>query len=264
MKSFSTYLSERKKSKKLKEDAVIAAGDAGTGNTGLTAVAASADSDIVQNDTDDDSDDYGAKTGANDVLGKYKKGQGVFGKDDFHLPDMLFKYDRFAGASAYAKGKKKKKQGYANQVFAKELKKIFENWNPDLDDKEKNEWGEEWQLLDHRHFLYHVIEEICDDCMLDPQGDHDVDSIYLYDIHYVINAGHYIVHLHGGMNGGQVREKLVKYFSLVKKFAKKLLSNDDIIESVWLIDFCNDCCDDVWDLRLGVSLKPDECDKPPV
>jgi hypothetical protein len=48
--------------------------------------------------------------------------------------------------------------------------------------------------------------------------------------------------------------------SLVRKFLGKLLdyNNGQVFKDVWLIDWDNDCCDDVWTLRLGLGLSDEE------
>lgn len=56
----------------------------------------------------------------------------------------------------------------------------------------------------------------------------------------------------GGANGSG---DLVKYISLIKKLAKAMKER---FADVWLLDWANDCCDDVWTLRLCFKLKEDE------
>lgn len=53
---------------------------------------------------------------------------------------------------------------------------------------------------------------------------------------------HYIVTLYGGLNG---RGDLFDYLSDVQHIVVQL-------DNVWLIDWINDCLDDVWVLRIGV------------
>ena len=50
------------------------------------------------------------------------------------------------------------------------------------------------------------------------------------------------------------------YLSLVRKFLGKLLdyNNGKMFKDVWMIDWDNDCCDDVWTLRLGLELSDKE------
>lgn len=239
MKSFKQYLKRR-----LKEDAVMTAGDGVAG-------------DVVSGAEPSTGGEVQQGTSAEDVLGKYGKEKGCFGPGDFHLPDPLFKYDRFAGASSYGKKKRKKpiKLAFQNDVVKKELKKIFENWDPKYDDKDRNEFGEHWIKIDDRHnALGQYLEDVCRDCMLDPNDYHAVDAIHFYSLHWLPEGNYYIAHLVGGTNGLNDRKKLAKYFALVKKFASKLLEDHEFIESAWLVDFCNDCCDDVWGLRVGISL----------
>ena len=54
--------------------------------------------------------------------------------------------------------------------------------------------------------------------------------------------------LFGGCNGGGSPRKIITYLAVVKKFAKKLLER---FGHVWLIDWTNDCADDVWTVRLA-------------
>lgn len=53
------------------------------------------------------------------------------------------------------------------------------------------------------------------------------------------------------------------YLSVVKKLAKKLI---DVFGDCWLVDWSNDCLDDVWTVRLGFAdvndlFKKDEMDE---
>ena len=46
----------------------------------------------------------------------------------------------------------------------------------------------------------------------------------------------------------------------MRKFLGKLLdyNNGQCFKDVWMIDWDNDCCDDVWTLRLGLELTDEE------
>ena len=46
----------------------------------------------------------------------------------------------------------------------------------------------------------------------------------------------------------------------MRKFLGKLLDYDfgHFFRDVWMIDWDNDCCDDVWTLRLGIELTDEE------
>lgn len=55
-------------------------------------------------------------------------------------------------------------------------------------------------------------------------------------------GAHYIVTLYGGLNG---RGDFFDYLSDVQHIIVQL-------DNVWLIDWINDCLDDVWVLRIGV------------
>jgi hypothetical protein len=69
----------------------------------------------------------------------------------------------------------------------------------------------------------------------------DTDSSI--SIHEISKQGtHYIVTLYGGLNG---RGDFFDYLSDVQHIVLQL-------DNVWLIDWINDCLDDVWTLRIGV------------
>lgn len=69
----------------------------------------------------------------------------------------------------------------------------------------------------------------------------DTDSSI--SIHEISKQGtHYIVTLYGGLNG---RSDFFDYLSDVQHIILQL-------DNVWLIDWINDCLDDVWTLRIGV------------
>ena len=75
--------------------------------------------------------------------------------------------------------------------------------------------------------------------------------------------GHLIATMYGGANGGGLRGKESNwtfYLSLVRKFLGTILdyNNGKFCKDVWLIDWDNDCCDDVWTLRLGLELTDEE------
>jgi len=56
---------------------------------------------------------------------------------------------------------------------------------------------------------------------------------------------YYIITLFGGLNG---RGEILFYMEDVEKLLKKLMIRGN---SVWLIDWINDCPDDVFTLRIG-------------
>lgn len=62
------------------------------------------------------------------------------------------------------------------------------------------------------------------------------------------NKTFYILSLYGGLNG---RGQFLFYLEDVAKLIKKLTIRFD---RVWLIDWKNDCPDDVFEIRLGMRL----------
>lgn len=69
----------------------------------------------------------------------------------------------------------------------------------------------------------------------------DTDSSI--SIHEISKQGtHYIVTLYGGLNG------CGEFFDYLKDVQYIVLH----LEGAWLIDWINDCPDDVWVLRIGV------------
>lgn len=135
----------------------------------------------------------------------------------------------------------------------KKMKKIVEQWKPEFDDKPTNQFGERWQKLRNDDWLVVAIDSIAKDCQLDPSDfGPKVDSINVSSVH-MLNSGNLIVTVFGGANGGGIaNESNFKiYLAIVKKFVGKLLDfNTDLFADAWLIDWDNDCCDDVWTLRF--------------
>ena len=75
-------------------------------------------------------------------------------------------------------------------------------------------------------------------------------------MHIVNSSNNLIVTVFGGANGGGIEgvSNFKIYLAVVKKFISKLLDDKHIFTDSWLIDWSNDCCDDVWTLRF--ALKP--------
>ena len=137
-----------------------------------------------------------------------------------------------------------------------------ESWDPSYDDKPVNQWGEKWQKISGT-YLNSVIDDIIKDVQIDPFEDGPkIERLYLGSLH-LCEDGHLIATIYGGANGGGFRgeESNWKYYlSLVRKFLGKLLDYDNgqFFRDVWMIDWDNDCCDDVWTLRLGLELSDKE------
>jgi len=76
----------------------------------------------------------------------------------------------------------------------------------------------------------------------------------VWDIHKV-EDGPYIINFGGGANGGGGDKKRVTYLALVKKVVKKI---QEEFKHVWMLDWTNDCPDDVWTLRICVNPEDEE------
>lgn len=62
-------------------------------------------------------------------------------------------------------------------------------------------------------------------------------------LHEIVNKGnHYVVTLYGGLNGcGRLHNYLNDVQEIINQF-----------NNVWLVNWDNDCPDDVWVLKIGV------------
>ena len=147
----------------------------------------------------------------------------------------------------------------SKQKKIQDLKTFLESWNPDYEDKEENQFGEKWRKIDCKHYIYDIVERAISDCMIDPDSQHlEVDRLSLNSIHQVDSDGHYIACIFGGANGGGPDHKWEIYLALVKKLVRKL---NEKFGKVWLLDFDNDCCDDLWTLRLCFDSLDEEKEK---
>lgn len=127
------------------------------------------------------------------------------------------------------------------------LKLLMEDWIPDYDDKPVNQWGEKWMDIPSSDWIFVVVNDIVKDCQADPDEEHKEDSLRLSSVHRT-EYDDYIITVFGGCNGAGTERKLVTYLAVVKKLVKKLLEQ---FGHVWLIDWSNDCADDVWTVRLA-------------
>ena len=137
----------------------------------------------------------------------------------------------------------------SKKLFDRCAKVILEDWIPEYDDKPVNQWGERWFKVPNNDAMSEIVDEIVKDCCADPDLDFMPDNIRLSSLHRV-EGGYYIATVFGGCNGGGDYRKTIVYLSVVKKFAKKLLEK---FGRVWLVDWKNDCCDDVWTVRIAFS-----------
>lgn len=137
-----------------------------------------------------------------------------------------------------------------------------ESLDPEDADKPENQYGEKWQRVTDT-YLNSVIDGIMRDIRIDPSDEGmRIERISIGDLH-ICEDGHLVLEVFGGANGGGftgVESNWPFYLSLVKKFLVKLLDYDNrnFFKDVWLIDWDNDCCDDVWTMNLGLTLSDEE------
>lgn len=144
-----------------------------------------------------------------------------------------------------------------------EYELFSEGLDPKYADQPENQYGEKWERLSGT-YLNSVIESIMKDIRVD-SSDEDgprMERMSLGDLH-ICEDGHLIAEIYGGANGGGFRgveSNWPFYLALVKKFLLKLLDydNGNMFKDVWMIDWDNDCCDDVWTLTLGIRLSDKE------
>lgn len=118
-------------------------------------------------------------------------------------------------------------------------------------DKPGADFGENWKGVPLNSPLRRDIERIVTDCQLQPDEHLRQDSLSMMGL--FTYDGRYIVQLTGGTNGSPDERKILAYLALVRKFCKKML-DENVAERIWLIDWKNDCADDVWYVRLGFKL----------
>lgn len=149
------------------------------------------------------------------------------------------------------------------EVFANQLRPMNESWKPEYDDKPVNQWGEKWTKLPNSHYVVGHIDDVADDCQIDPSTrGPKIDNLNVSSVH-AFSDGRLLVTVFGGANGGEMPGEcsFKLYLALVKKFINKLLdghSDDQMFEDAWLVDWDNDCCDDVWTLRFCLTFTKDQ------
>ena len=142
-------------------------------------------------------------------------------------------------------------------------KLLSESLDPEYGDKPENQYGEKWMRLQST-YLNGILDSIMKDIRVD-SSDEDgprMERMSLGDLH-ICEDGHLIAEIYGGANGGGLRgveSNWPFYLALVKKFLLKLLDYDNgsFFNDVWMVDWDNDCCDDVWTLTLGITLSDKE------
>lgn len=164
------------------------------------------------------------------------------------LQDLWSKYER----------KKEIQQESIKSLFKKQ-KLLTERWEPKYDHLPLNQWGERWVSLPNNHYVVCHIERIAKDCQLDPDNDDPkVDRLGISSVH-TFSDGRLLVTVFGGANGGQMPGEcnFQLYLAVVKKFINKLLDgygDNQMFDDAWLVDWDNDCCDDVWTLRFCLTF----------
>lgn len=135
------------------------------------------------------------------------------------------------------------KQFLTESARTKQVRSLFENWDPSYDDKPKNEFGEEQKKVGSGSKVWKRVSAICDSVQKDPdEKGPKKDSATLEVMHEV--GDHYVAVICGGANGSG---EWTQYLALMKKLAAGLKKE---FGDVWLLDLANDCADDVWSLRL--------------
>jgi len=121
-----------------------------------------------------------------------------------------------------------------------------------MDEKfQKNEFGEKVEAItDTNDYRLSQINKICRDLQINPFEDGPkVDRIKVSSLESVNDGDHYVLTVYGGANGGGGDKKWQDYFMLIRKFFAAI--SEKFHTRVWMVDWKNDCADDVWYLRLG-------------
>ena len=134
----------------------------------------------------------------------------------------------------------------SREFFRRGLRVLMEEWRPEFDAKSVNQFGEEWSRLEEGDPVFRTVKALADGIALEP-GETNADNLDVRSVHRT-EYGNYIVTLSGGCNGGTDPKRTIWYLAAVKKLAKAIF---DRFGSVWLVDWDNDCADDVFTLRLS-------------
>ena len=140
----------------------------------------------------------------------------------------------------------------AEEHLAMKMKQLIESWQPDFDDKPVNQWGEKWQRLKPNDWLFAIVNDAAKDCQIDPYEDGPrLERLHINSVH-LLNNGNLIVTVFGGANGGGMQGgcNLKYYLCLIRKMLGNLVGCCKPFADAWLIDWDNDCADDVWTLRF--------------
>lgn len=128
----------------------------------------------------------------------------------------------------------------------------------DAKDNPGADFNENWKKVPLNSPIRPDIERIVEECQLQPDEHLRQDSLSLMELYSY--DGNFIVELSGGTNGSPDERKILAYLALVRKFCKKML-DEDVAERIWLIDWKNACCDDVWYVRLAFKPQIQEKEK---
>ena len=121
-----------------------------------------------------------------------------------------------------------------------QIQMLFESADPSIklnDDKLKS--------LDHNHLAYGVINDSMKN-----------DGLRLVDVSSVEGKPYFIAEIAGGDNGSNDQQKWLRYLETVQRFIAQMFAHG--CKDVWLVDFTNDCPDDVFCLHLAFRLEDEE------
>ena len=118
-----------------------------------------------------------------------------------------------------------------------QMQMLFESIGPS-----DETFGEKWEQLDKNHYAWKTIE----DSLIDDEG------LHIGDVCKVEGKDYFIGILYGGDNGSSDPQKWLRYLESVKKLIAQMFKHG--CGDVWLVDFNNDCLDDVFTLRIGFQM----------
>lgn len=118
---------------------------------------------------------------------------------------------------------------------------------------DENEFGEKVAVLPSKYAICQEINDICQSITHNPFNKNpQVDSISVDKVEEVDDGDHYVATFFGGANGGGGDDKLQTYLLIIRKLVAGM--SERLEGEVWLVDWKNDCADDVWSLRLGFRV----------
>lgn len=117
------------------------------------------------------------------------------------------------------------------------------HWLDDDKTAKDKEFGEKRVPVCSTDSMISMIRQFCDDLRIDPE---DFSPVTLDAVFSMDNGSYYIAKFYGGENGPG---RFSKYLMIVKRVTKFL--EDTFETKPWLINWKNDCLDDVWDIEIG-------------